>query len=70
MSQKSVVIKISADGHKVEIEAKGFSGSGCLKATEGFERALLGDDAERDLKSEYYETEETAQVAEETEFEG
>ncbi len=47
-----IIIRITRDG-EVKIEAKGYKGEGCLKATEPFERAF-GDVKKRELKESYY----------------
>ncbi len=52
MSGKKVVVTITKEG-EIKIEAEGYEGSGCLKATEPFEKAF-GAVKGRTLKDEYY----------------
>lgn len=49
---KQVIITISATG-EVEIEAVGFKGNACEKATEALEKAM-GTPGKRTKKPEYY----------------
>ena len=52
MSGKKIIITITKEG-EIKIEAQGYEGSGCLKATKPFEQAF-GAVTERELKEEYY----------------
>ncbi len=52
---KELVIDISPAG-TVKIEAKGFQGQGCAKATEQIEIALGGVAAKKKPKPEFYQT--------------
>lgn len=49
-----VTIKINKDGSKVEMEAEGFSGGGCLDLM-GEAIEALGGNTEKEMKPEYYE---------------
>lgn len=53
---RKIIIRITKDGN-VKIEAKGYKGDQCLKATEPFEKAF-GDIESRTLKDSYYESPE------------
>ena len=48
---------ISTGKRHTKFEANGFTGTGCKAATEAFQSALGGVEAE-ELKAEYYDTEE------------
>jgi len=56
MSGKKVVVTITKEG-EIKIEAVGYSGNGCLKATEPFEQAF-GTVEKKTLKDEYYHSHE------------
>lgn len=49
-----VIIKINKDGSKVEVDAEGFHGGGCLILMEDALNAL-GGDMEKEMKPEYHE---------------
>lgn len=51
MSDRRIRVLISEDG-EVKVEAFGFDGPECLKATEWLERGLMGVDVDRTLKHE------------------
>ena len=56
---KQIIINVSATG-EVTIEAVGFKGSSCDKATEAFEKAL-GAAKSKTKKPEYYASARTQQ---------
>jgi hypothetical protein len=58
---KKVKIKISKKTGEVFIEAEGFTGNSCAKATKDFLRALGTKESEK-KKREWYETEEEKEV--------
>lgn len=53
---KEINITFDKDGN-VSIEAMGFKGTSCEKATQAIEKALAGKDFKKSLKPEYYEKE-------------
>jgi len=55
MQTKSIVVTVKQDG-SVEVEAIGFKGNACEKATEAIEKALGIEAAPRKRKPEYYTT--------------
>lgn len=60
MNQKKITIKIDPVGRST-VDAEGFVGGTCTDATKALEEALGAnpDLSERDLKSSYYEQEES-----------
>jgi len=54
---KEIEIIVSSDG-QVQVEAKGFRGQSCAKATADFLKELGGEQCET-KKSEWYQTETT-----------
>jgi len=57
---KTIDVTIDPNG-EVKVEANGFSGNECLKATENLEKALLGKKTKSIKKPEYYEQKKTNQ---------
>lgn len=55
MDNKEVIVKISANGQDVEVEASGFVGGGCKDFTKQILDALGTVDEEK-LKPEYFDT--------------
>ncbi len=53
MATEELEITISPSG-EVSVQARGFSGSTCLSATAGLERALGGQVVERQMTDEAY----------------
>jgi len=51
---KTITVEIKEDG-QVRIEAAGFTGSACEKATEAIEKALGVPSGNRNKKPEYYQ---------------
>ena len=56
---KKIVVTIDREG-KTSVEAVGFKGKGCVKATEVIAK-ILGRESSRQKKAEYYETESISQ---------
>lgn len=57
MAKRAIIIRVSEDG-EVVVEAEGYKGDECLKATELFERALgIPDESKRTFKEEFYQEE-------------
>ena len=56
---KKIVVTIDKEG-KTSVEAFGFKGKGCVKATEIISK-ILGRESSRQKKAEYYETEQISQ---------
>lgn len=59
--EKRIIVTVTQDGQTV-IEAVGFKGKSCTKATEALERAL-GTVKKRRPKPEFYQTNENQQKA-------
>jgi len=56
---KKIIVTIDREG-KTSVEAVGFKGKGCVKATEIIAK-ILGKESSRQKKAEYYEVEKISQ---------
>jgi hypothetical protein len=53
---KKIVVTISDDG-ETQVEAMGYRGSGCVKASDPLVKALLGETRNETKKPEFYQPE-------------
>ena len=58
---KTIQFKISPQG-EITIETDGFKGESCVEATAAMEEALAMQGADRDLKGEYFETDDAVEM--------
>lgn len=58
---KKVQFKISPKG-EITIETEGFQGESCVATTADMEAALAMDGTDRELKAEFYETDDAMEL--------
>lgn len=59
---KTITVEVKEDG-SIKIEAAGFTGNACTKATEAIEKALGVASGPRKHKPEFYQQQQTGQTA-------
>ncbi len=60
---RKITITVDTEG-KTQVEAHGYQGGSCAKATQPLTKALLGDSASDVKKPEFYQGEAQVRVAE------
>lgn len=63
LNDKRIEIIVSPEG-EVKIEAFGYRGKGCTKATQPLTKALVGTPTHEKIKNEYYQHPVTEQLKE------
>ena len=61
--RKEIKVVVANDG-EITIEASGYKGGSCLKATAGLRKDLVGDRANRQKQPEFYQREIAENVKE------